>query len=77
MPNKQELLFRLSEQAQQGLPHHTFPEVELRAFLSIAPFDGSIDSIGSCSSLLNSPLSLAEQCSPIGRAICLAHEQGT
>lgn len=53
MPNKQELHCLLSEQAQQGLPHHTFPEVELRAFLSLATFDGSTYSIGSCPSLLN------------------------
>ena len=40
MPKQQELRFRLSEQAKQGLPHRAFSEEELRAFLSTATFDG-------------------------------------
>lgn len=40
MPKQQKLHFRLSEQAQQGLPHRAFSEEELRTFLSTATFDG-------------------------------------
>lgn len=40
MPKQQELYFRLSDQAKQGLPHRAFSEAELRTFLSTATFDG-------------------------------------
>ena len=40
MPKKQELRLRISDQAEQGLPHRAFSEEELHAFLSAATFDG-------------------------------------